>query len=94
MHQTQTMQDCIYQPSLHVDLGHRHSIGLTINTLEQTPGKVLYMALWEWRKAILLEEIKDAHPVEFRDDTGVITIIEILVQVDTITELSASLSIA
>lgn len=51
------------------------------------------MTFREWRKAILLEEIKYTHPVQLRDDTGVITIIEILVHVDTIT-ISVSLGLA
>lgn len=76
------MQDCFAQQSTS---DQDPELGLTFNTLEQTPGEILYMPFWERGKAILLEEIKDTHPVKFRDDTGMIAIIEILVHVDTVT---------
>jgi hypothetical protein len=42
------------------------------------------MPLGKRGKAILLEEIKHAHPIQLRDDTGVIAMVKVLVQVDTV----------
>lgn len=63
-------------------------ISLTINTLEETLGKVLYMSKRKRTKSILLEEIKNAHPIELRDDTGVRSVLEILVHVDAFAAVS------
>ena len=51
---------------------------LTCHTFQQVPSKVLYMPRRERGKRILLQEVKDAHAVQLRDETWVIAVVELL----------------
>ena len=62
---------------------------LTCHTFQQVPSKILYMPLGKRLKGILLEKVKDAHPIQLSHQTRVIAVVEVLVEMNAFTAMSA-----
>lgn len=62
----------------------QRSVALTCNAREELPREALDVAVWEGRKRIRLEEVKDALTQQIRDDADVVPKVETVPEVDAL----------